>query len=457
MGDSIPAVAYYRMSTDRQEASIPDQRSAVEKLAHEQGYRIVREYMDEGISGDDTERRADFQRMLADAKRLGDFEAVLCWDQDRFGRFDPLEAGYWVKPLRDLGIYLETVAQGRIDWEDFADRIVYAVQQEGKHAFLRDMSRNVTRGQLAKAKRGHWLGGKPPYGYLLNEHKRLEPGDPVEVETVRWMFTTYATRDTSLKALAFDLNARGVRAPAGQVDATGKPKLWGPTTVRKILTRPTYLGHTVWNKRHDGKYHEVRGGEIHKSGRGQRRPRENGRADWVSVENTHEPLVDRGTFDRVARRLTERRDRTTSAVGAGLYLFTGLLRCGDCGWPMHGFNHTYMAKGGTVRRTRRYICGNYNLHGTGEGGCKCNIVREDDVLAVLTRTIQREFLKAANLAALKAEIRRQEEAERTGKALPLAAVERQLADLSRRIDQGTERWLTAPPGLTAVLGEKLSR
>ena len=52
-------------------------------------------------------------------------EAVLCWDQDRFGRFDPLEAGYWIKPLRDAGIRLETVAQGRIDWEDFAGRIIF--------------------------------------------------------------------------------------------------------------------------------------------------------------------------------------------------------------------------------------------------------------------------------------------------------------------------------------------
>src|SRR6478735_2220884 len=127
-GGSISAVAYYRMSTDRQEASIPDQREAVEKLARKQGYKIVREYADEGISGDDTERRAGFKQMLADARRA-DFEAVLCWDQDRFGRFDPLEAGYWVKPLRDAGVYLETVAQGRIDWEDFAGRIVYAVQQ----------------------------------------------------------------------------------------------------------------------------------------------------------------------------------------------------------------------------------------------------------------------------------------------------------------------------------------
>ena len=60
----IPAVAYYRMSTDRQEKSIPAQREAVQAYAKKNGYRIVREYKDEGISGDDTERRAGFRKML---------------------------------------------------------------------------------------------------------------------------------------------------------------------------------------------------------------------------------------------------------------------------------------------------------------------------------------------------------------------------------------------------------
>jgi DNA invertase Pin-like site-specific DNA recombinase len=127
----IRAVAYYRMSDKSQEASIPAQREAVQAYAAKHGHKIVREYKDEGISGDATEKRLGFQKMLKDASEVGDFEAVLCWDQDRFGRFDPLEAGYWVKPLRDAGVRLETVAQGRIDWEDFAGQIIYAVNQGG--------------------------------------------------------------------------------------------------------------------------------------------------------------------------------------------------------------------------------------------------------------------------------------------------------------------------------------
>src|SRR5687768_636647 len=138
MSATIKAVAYYRMSTDKQDESIPRQREEVRRYAGQNGYAIVREYADEGISGDATEKRLEFRRMLRDAAG-GDFRAVLCYSQDRFGRFDPLEAGYWVKPLRDAGVSLVTVTKGPIDWNSFAGRIIYAVEQEGKHEYLRAM------------------------------------------------------------------------------------------------------------------------------------------------------------------------------------------------------------------------------------------------------------------------------------------------------------------------------
>jgi DNA invertase Pin-like site-specific DNA recombinase len=441
------------MSTDRQEASIPTQREALQKLAAKLGYAIVGEYVDEGISGDDTERRTAFRKMLADAS-AGGFDCVLCWDQSRFGRFDPLEAGYWIKPLRDVGVWLETVAEGRIDWSDFAGRIVYAVQQEGKHAFLKDMSRAVARGMLAKAKRGEWLGGKAPYGYVLNAAKRLEPGDAEAVETVRWIFHEYLTSDVSCAGLADQLNARGVPPPEPGTSKRDAPRLWGATAVYKILTRPAYLGHSVWNRKAEGAYHGIRGGEIVVATKPKRKVVANDPAEWIVIEDTHEALVDRPTFDRVAKKLASRRDSTTPHRGGGDFLFTGLLRCGHCGWPMHGAHLNYI-QGGKRRKYRRYICGKYNLHR--KAGCTCNTVLETELLDVVVRIIQREFLKPENLSALKAEIRRQEEAERAGREKPAAALDRRIAALERDVDAGTDKWLKAPPSLTAVLGAKLEQ
>ena len=87
--EPMTAVAYYRMSTLLQDKSIDDQRTHVTKYAKRHGYAILREYKDEGISGDDAINRAGFLQMISDAQKEG-FTTILCWDQDRFGRFDSL-------------------------------------------------------------------------------------------------------------------------------------------------------------------------------------------------------------------------------------------------------------------------------------------------------------------------------------------------------------------------------
>ena len=94
------AVAYLRMSDKKQDKSIPAQREEIERYARAHGYTIIRWYVDEGISGDDTKHRLQFQTMHKAACHGRDFDAILVWDSDRFGRFDSLESGYWVHPLR---------------------------------------------------------------------------------------------------------------------------------------------------------------------------------------------------------------------------------------------------------------------------------------------------------------------------------------------------------------------
>src|SRR5947199_56221 len=111
---AISAVAYYRMSTDKQEDSIDRQRSQVELYAERRGYKIIREYRDEGIAGDEEEKRKGFMRMMRDAQ-TGQFEVILVDDKDRFGRFDSITQGFYIHPLRRAGVRLETVAPRAID------------------------------------------------------------------------------------------------------------------------------------------------------------------------------------------------------------------------------------------------------------------------------------------------------------------------------------------------------
>ena len=63
--NTTPAVAYIRMSSSKQEASPEQQKVEIVKLAEAGGFQIVRWYDDHGISGDSTEKRKGFQRMIA--------------------------------------------------------------------------------------------------------------------------------------------------------------------------------------------------------------------------------------------------------------------------------------------------------------------------------------------------------------------------------------------------------
>jgi len=155
MATRIPAVAYYRMSSDKQETSINDQRSAVQQYAQVNGYTIVREFVDEGISGWKTKERLAFGQLI-EAADSGRFKAVLCWDIDRFSRFDPLETNHYWYLLDRAGVSLATVAQGDLapsKVPTLVARIQRWAPNEGEHF---NVARNEVqaRGDHREAARG---------------------------------------------------------------------------------------------------------------------------------------------------------------------------------------------------------------------------------------------------------------------------------------------------------------
>jgi DNA invertase Pin-like site-specific DNA recombinase len=481
---TIPAVGYLRRSTSRQEKSLADQRSEIERYAASNGYEIRRWFQDDGISGDATERRAGFLSLHKAACNGRDFDCILVWDQDRFGRFDSMEAGYWIHPLRRAGVKLVSVNEGPINWNDFTGRVMYGLKQEGKHQFLRDLSRNVARGQISNAKQGYLCGQAAPYGYdrmivdecgqhrqrIRNGEKFSKPrswhttlvqsDDAIKAQTVRWLFRTYADTDTGLRSLADQLNARGVPGP------TGGP--WYAASIKAILENHNYCGTFTWAKRREGKYHSVAAGHIRERDRaevtlspaGKPLATDNPREAWIVVEGAHEPLIDKATFERVQAKLQRRKRSTpgasyrTHTKGNGdAYLLSGLVFCAHCGCKMHGA--TLQRKG---HRYPKYVCSTYCRSGKSNlSGCGCHAVLQDRLIAVIVRKLTAKLLRPDNLARVKAIARRQ--LERRHKATDPKLIEglrRQLADLDREIETAAENFLRAPAELLDVVGDKLA-
>jgi DNA invertase Pin-like site-specific DNA recombinase len=412
------AVMYLRMSKLAQDKSISEQREELLKLAERKGYHVLREYVDPGISGDETERRVQFLQMREDVS-TGEFSIVLCWDQDRFGRFDLLEAGYWITPFRNAGVRLETVAQGEIDWNDFAGRMIYGIQQEAKHQFLRDLARNSLRGLIDRAKTGVWVAGKPPFGYVIGENEHLALGDPRQIAAVKEAFRLRLLR-LGYRAVARALNRQDMVSPSG-----GK---WSHDAVRIVLDREAYCGVSTFGGRRQGKYFTMSDGQILRVQRGEKRNKV-----AIRVEDAHPGIVDKQTWAaaQAVKRGSPKPHCHRGGPGAPL---AGLLFCKRCGRVMYA--QSLQRKAG--QKTPQYICSTYHK-GRGCGYC---VVPQDAVLAAVANAIRQHVLQGSperleQLIAIAIKKRTAASSSETEKR----ALQKKLADLDQRIERATDRLL----------------
>src|SRR5260370_23980260 len=214
---------------------------------------------------------------------------VVVYDLSRFSRLGSQAVFYSLQRLSDAGWQFRDTTL-RLTGNAMADSIQLVVACEVAAEHSRMLKRKVPPGQRARALRGLWGGGKPPFGYVVRAGK-LAPGDAADVALVKDVFRRYAS-GASLSELAA---------------LTG----WRTTVVRVILANPAYAGTLAW---------------------GGRRPSNLATPlDPVRIEGAHPALVDRRTFDAVQRRLAgNSRHRPSSG-----YALTGVLRCA-CGDPMHG-------------------------------------------------------------------------------------------------------------------------
>lgn len=463
----IPAVAYYRMSTAQQDTSIEQQRTEVEKYAAEHGFKIIREYIDEGVSGDDTEKRFQFQQMMKDAKQ-GDFDTVLCWDQDRFGRFDSLEAGKWITPMLEDGVGLTTVGQGTIDFEDFAGRIVYAVNQEGKHNFLKDLSRNVCRKFKQMAEQGYLPSGCAAYGYdrayideagneimrvkrdepspIKSSRRimvRLVPGDPDEVRIVKRIFREYAKKGVGANMIRDELNAEGVPTPRGA-------KHWTAGTIMQILSNQRYCGDMVYGTRRSGKHFYIgKQAPVKVDGR-ERRTRQTSKTkaaeDRIVVRDTHEALVDRSTFEMVQRKRAIKNKFPATRKDRPNYLLSGLLHCSHCGGKMSG-----------RRKGERhfYLCDNYLRFGRASG-CRLWSVHQDVFVDLVVRLVAGLLNSDEQIQLLREAVERKLNERAAIDPRRIDHKRRDLQKLESEYETAKTNVMAAPEGLRDELFAKLT-
>lgn len=107
------AVTYMRMSTDRQEHSIDSQERLIKSYANQNNFAILHNYIDEGISGRNAEKRPQFLQMIDDSAK-GEFQYVIIYDSSRFAR--NLEQSLVYKSiLKKNGVELVSITEPVLD------------------------------------------------------------------------------------------------------------------------------------------------------------------------------------------------------------------------------------------------------------------------------------------------------------------------------------------------------
>lgn len=235
-----------------------------------------------------------------------------------------------------------------------------------------------------KKRNGEFIGSYAPYGYIKDpkdNHALLVDEEAAEV--VKQIFSMFVSGMTT-RAIVNHLNDHGVMCPSLYKQSQGlkyhcpngqaKP-MWSTITVSNMLKNPVYVGDMVQGRK------RVKSYKIHKL---EPVPEE----QWIVVQSTHEPIVDRDTFAKAKDLL--KRDTRTAPKQKQVYLFSGFLRCADCGRAMSRI----ASKGLYVY----YQCGTYKS--LSKKACTMHSIKSTKLEAATLYAIRQQVHLAVNYSAI---------------------------------------------------------
>lgn len=392
------ATLYLRLSRDdgdkEESNSITGQRELLRDFIRTRPE--LREYavrIDDGFTGSNFERPS-FKKMLEDVK-AGRTNCIIVKDLSRFGRNYKEIGNYLERIFPFLGVRFIAVNDGfdTLTARRGADGYLVPLKNLINEVYSKDISRKSGSALAAKQKNGDFIGAWAPYGYRKcpDDPHKLEP-DEATAPVVRQIFR-WRAEGVSVTQIARRLNDEGVPSPSAYLYNTGVCKTekyngvsWYVQTVKNLLSRQVYIGHMVQGKKRQSFYEN----------RGQyKKPRE----EWVVVENTHEPLIDRETFDKVQALAQRRNAKYFEALGRFTHLETtenilkGLICCADCKRPLVRYKNVSHEK----KLWYTFIC---PTHANDIGSCPLKNIREDALFPMLLQAIQTQIALAADMEAI---------------------------------------------------------
>ena len=301
--------------------SVINQKELLRNYVKNNNFNLVKEYVDDGFSGTDFERPG-FKSLLEDINNKK-INCVIVKDLSRLGR-DHVMTGYYIETffpennIRFISI-LESFDSFKNQASNDSSTFIIACNDY----YSKQNSIKIRNVLNEKRKSGKFVGSLPCYGYMRDPKDKghLIPNPetaPIVKKIFKWRADGIGPTE-----IANRLNKAHVVTPSGYKKTNYSSRLidrdnWNISTVKKILINRVYIGDLVQHTQTKVSYKSKKKITLDEK-------------LWIVVENTHEPLVDKDTFDYV-NNLRKRNTRNYEIkTNREKRLLEGTLFCKECG------------------------------------------------------------------------------------------------------------------------------
>lgn len=311
----LKAALYARVSSEeqaRRENSIPAQLRALRDYCEKNDIEIYKEYTDEGITGQISDRPA-FKEMLS-AAFTGQINIILVHKFDRFAR--KVELSRTIKNnLKAAKVNVVSITEPIEDSPmGFFMEGLYELMAE---YYVRNLSAEVYKGMNERARKGKHMG-QMPYGYYVQNGEVFVNEEQAEV--VHRIYRFYDEGWGHLK-IAKWLNESMIPTYKGIIGA------WQTFQVKQILKNRKYIGENVWN--------------------------------GTTYPAAFPSILEHDLFDRVQEKSAfMSKANTRRGDNYAKHHLLGLIYCGECGSIMR----IKPNKGWQGKRSENYLCRDASLY-----------------------------------------------------------------------------------------------
>ena len=310
----LRVAAYCRVSTETDEQATSYEAQIehyTEFIGNHPGWELAGIYADDGISGTNTKKREEFNRLIEDCM-AGQVDMIVTKSISRFAR-NTLDCLKYIRQLKDknIPVFFEKEAINTLDAKGEVLLTIMAslAQQESQ-----SLSQNVRLGLQYRYQQGKVQVCTNRFlGYDKDEDGNLVI-NPEEAEVVKRIYREYLG-GKSYYAIGQGLTADGIRTAAGN-------DYWLASTLKKILTNEKYIGDALLQK------------TITTDFLNKKRVVNKGIVPQYYVENSHEAIIPRDLFLQVQEEMV-RRARLDTGTGkrrvySGKYALSHLVYCAHC-------------------------------------------------------------------------------------------------------------------------------